>query len=157
MGGMIAANVGATDPSVKAIGLISAADMAGFTLPAVLAGKQDEAVAPIAKNLANEGIAPLAGCTPESLARDLMAHAKEWSLSALAPKLASRPMLVITSDDGLAPANDELVAGLAKAGDQQVTALHLTTDHSYSDHRIALEQAVLNGLAYLKPQAASAP
>ena len=33
---------------------------------------------------------------------------------------------------------------------QQTAAI--TTDHAYSDHRIALEQAVLNGLAYLKPQ-----
>ena len=152
MGGMIAANVGAADPAVKAVGLISAADMAGFALPAVLAGKQEEAVRPIGATLANEGIAPLAGCTPESLARDLIANAKQWALPGLAPKLASRPMLVITSDDGLAPANDLLVAGLAKAGDEQVTAIHFATDHSYSDHRIGLEKAVLDGLNYLKPQ-----
>ncbi|WP_263382848.1 alpha/beta hydrolase [Granulicella arctica] len=152
MGGMIAANVGATDPAVKAIGLISAADMAGFALPAVLAGKQEEAVGPIGKKLAAEGIAPLAGCTPESLARDLIAHAKEWSLANQALKLASRPILVVTSDDGLAPSNDVLVMGLEKAGDKQVTAIHIATDHSYSDRRIALETAVLDSLSHLKPQ-----
>jgi pimeloyl-ACP methyl ester carboxylesterase len=152
MGGMIAANVGANDPAVKAIGLISAADMAGMVLPAVVAGKQEQAVAPTGATLAKEGMAPLAGCTPESLARDLMANAKQWYLPALASKLASRPMLVITSDDGLAPSSDALVAGLARAGDEQVTALHFATDHSYSDRRIALEKAVLDGLGYLKPQ-----
>ena len=152
MGGMIAANIGAEDTAVKAVALISAADMAGRTLPAVLAGKQEEAVAPTAASLVKLGIAPLAGCTPESLARDLIDHAKQWSLPALAPRLASRPMLVITSDDGLAPVNDALVEGLAKAGDQEVTALHLATDHSYSDHRIALQKAVLEGLDYLKPR-----
>ncbi len=126
--------------------------MAGRVLPEVKAGKQDAAIAPLAKALAAEGIAPLAGCTPESLARDLVANAATWNIPDLAPKLASQPMLVITSNDGLAPANDALVAGLAEAGDQEVTALHLATDHAYSDHRIQLEQAVLDGLTYLKPQ-----
>jgi hypothetical protein len=32
--------------------------------------------------LAHEGMAPLAGCTPEGLAAELMAHADEWSLAA---------------------------------------------------------------------------
>jgi pimeloyl-ACP methyl ester carboxylesterase len=151
MGGMIAANVGADDAGVKAIGLISAADMAGRTLPAVMAGKQEEAVGPIAKSLAAEGLAPLAGCTSESLARDLMANAAKWSLPGLAPKLAPRPLLVVTSDDGLAPANEALVANLKKAGDTDVVAVHMATDHAYSDHRLALQKAVLESLSHLKP------
>jgi len=149
MGGMIAANVGARDPGVRAVGLISAANMGGRTLPAVHAGHSEAAVAPTAKNLEAEGIAPLAGCTPESLARDLIAHAVEWNMPNLGPRLAPRPVLVITSDDGLASGTDPLVAGLRAHKDEHVTTLHLATDHVYSGQRIALETAVVNWLGTL--------
>ena len=150
MGGMIAANVAANDAKVMAVGLISAANMAGRVLPVVEAGQTEAAVGPVGQALAIEGLAPLAGCTPESLARELLGNAAKWDIPALAPKLASRPVFVVTSDDGLAPASDALIEGLTKAGDKQVTALHLATDHAYSDHRLALEKAVLGSLSTLK-------
>lgn len=151
MGGMIAANVGAEDAGIKAIGMISAANMGGMVLPMVLAGKQETAVPFIGRSLAAEGVAPLAGCTPESLARDLLANASKWNIPDLAPKLASRPVFVITSDDGLAAGSDALVENLHKIGDTQVTSLHIATDHSYSGSRIELETTVLNNLSHLKP------
>ena len=151
MGGMIAAYVAAQDVGVSAVGLISAANMAGRVLPAVEAGQQEAAVSPVAQALAIEGMAPLAGCSPESLARELLANAAKWDLSALAPKLATRPVFVITSEDGLATSSEELVANLTKAGDKQVTAVHMATDHAYSDHRLALEAAVVGSLAKLQP------
>jgi hypothetical protein len=95
-------------------------------------------------------MAPLAGCTPESLAKEIIANAAAWNVPNLAPKLATRPLLVITSDDGLAPSNDAFAAALHKAGATNITTVHLTTDHSYSDQRIALEKAVLEALEYLQ-------
>jgi pimeloyl-ACP methyl ester carboxylesterase len=150
MGGMIAANVAAQDIAIRAVGLISAANMAGRLLPSVKANQQEAAIPRIAQGLAANGMSPLAGCTPESLARELLANAATWNIPDLAPKLATRPMLVISSDDGNAPASDSLVENLHKAGDEEVTSLHFTTDHSYSDHRIALVKAVLEGLDYLQ-------
>ncbi|WP_245631973.1 alpha/beta hydrolase [Edaphobacter aggregans] len=146
MGGMIAANVAAADPAIRFVGLISAANMAGRALPVVKANQQEAALPRFAKGLAAEGIAPLAGCTPESLVRDLYAHAAAWNIPDLAPRLATRPVLIITSDDGLADASDELAANLHKLGDAQVRATHIPTDHAYSDYRIALQQQVLNAL-----------
>jgi 5-enolpyruvylshikimate-3-phosphate synthase len=55
-------------------------------------------------------------------------------------------VLVITSDDGLARPSDQLVTTLRKLGDTQVQDLHFSTDHSYSDHRIALQEAILKSL-----------
>jgi hypothetical protein len=95
-------------------------------------------------------MAPLAGCTPESLAKEIFANAAAWNTVNLAPKLANRPVFVITSDDGLAPSNDAFVAALRKAGATDLTTVHLTTDHSYSDQRIALESAVLEALESLQ-------
>jgi hypothetical protein len=113
-------------------------------------GQEKEATASLAAHLAAEGMAPLAGCTPESLAKEVIANAAAWNVPNLAPKLTSRPVLVITSDDGLAPSNDAFVAALHKAGATDITTVHLTTDHSYSDQRIALEKAVLEALQYLQ-------
>ena len=151
MGGMIAAHVGAGDNGIWGVALISAADMAGRTKVPDSMGADDrkKVQAKVAAGLASEGLAPLAGCTPEGLAAELMAHADEWKLANQAVKLSSKPVLVITSDDGLAPANDALFAGLKAAGDEAVNEVHIATDHSYNSARIELEQTVLGGLNYL--------
>jgi len=149
MGGLMAYYSTAHDPAIRAIGVFSATDINSGPLSALKPEQQAQAVPRLAHALADEGLAPLAGCTPESLAQDVIDHATEWSAVNLAPKLAPRPALIITSDDGLAPLNDAVAAVLRKAGDQHVTTLHLTTDHSYSGQRIALEAAVLAFLATL--------
>jgi uncharacterized protein len=150
MGGFMARYVGAQDPAIKAVGLISAADMGVDKMQSLKPGQEKEATARLAAHLAAEGMAPLAGCTPESLAKEVIANASAWNIPNLAPKLATRPVLVITSDDGLAPSNDAFVAALHKAGATDITAVHLTTDHSYSDQRIALEKTVLEALDHLQ-------
>jgi len=150
MGGFMARYVGAQDPAIKAVGLISAADMGVDKVQSLKPGQEKEAIARLAAHLAAEGMAPLAGCTPESLAKEVVANAAVWNVPNLAPKLSTRPMLVITSDDGLAPSNDAFVEALRKAGATEITAVHLTTDHSYSDQRIALQKEVLEALEYLQ-------
>jgi uncharacterized protein len=62
----------------------------------------------------------------------------------------SRPVLLVTSDDGLAPSAASLAALLKTQGNTHVTEQHFSTDHSYSDQRIALEATVLNWLATLQ-------
>jgi pimeloyl-ACP methyl ester carboxylesterase len=150
MGGFVARYVGAQDPAIKAIGLISAADMGVDKVQSLKPTQEKEATARLAAHFATEGMAPLAGCTPESLAKEIVANAAAWNVPNLAPKLATRPVLVMTSDDGLAPSNDAFVAALHKAGATDISTVHLTTDHSYSDQRIALEKAILEALEYLQ-------
>ncbi len=150
MGGFLARYVAAQDPAIKAVGLISAADMGVDRVQSLKPEQQNIAVAGLARGFAAEGMAPLAGCTPESLAKEVVANAAAWNIPNLAPKLATRPVLVMTSDDGLAPSNDAFVAALHKAGATEVSTVHLTTDHSYSDQRIALEKAVLETLEDLQ-------
>ena len=150
MGGFMANYAGAQDPKIEAVVMISAADQGGMRARSEANPSGDEdAVKSIAASLAAEGMAPLAGCTPESLAREIIANHAQWEFTTNAAKLATRPVLVITSDDGLAPANAAFVAAARKAGGTKVIAAHMTTDHSYSDERIALETVVLNWLAAL--------
>ena len=152
MGGFMAAYAGAQDPKILAVALISAWDIgAGVKLPPNAPPEaKRQLVAGVAKGLAEEGLAPLAGCTAQSLAEELVEHAAEWRLTVFAAKLAVHPVLVITSDDGGAPASDALVAALEQAGDREVNSVHIATDHPYSDKRIQLEETVLDGLNYLQ-------
>ena len=146
MGGFMANFAGAQDAKVEAVGMISAANLGGMESWANESG-HDATLEYVAASLKAEGMAPLAGCTPESLAKEIEAHFKEWNFVDSAAKLSSRPVLVVTSDDGLAGENDAFVKALKKTGSTKVTAVHMPTDHSYSDHRIALETAVLQWLA----------
>ena len=154
MGAWIAAWAAAHDPAIRAAALISSAPMSDFvTLPPnATPAQRSKAVAATAAILTAQGMAPLAGCTPQSLAEELLAHITEWHLTSFAPALTPRPFLFINSDDGLAFANEALAEALTSAGDTQTTTIHIATDHSYSGSRIQLQQEILKGLDYLNPQ-----
>jgi pimeloyl-ACP methyl ester carboxylesterase len=149
MGGFMAIAATAADPRIKAFATISAADMAGRAQAVVRKEGEAAGLAAIAKGLADEGMAPLSGCTPDGLAHELLEHAADWRFLSKVDALKDRTALVVTSDDGLAPANETLTAALHQAGDSHVTSLHLPTDHSYSDQRQELSRAVLAWLAAL--------
>lgn len=152
MGGFMALEVGARDPSVTAVVTISAADMGMERLQGIPAEQRAGALQGVARALAAEGMAPLAGTTPEALAEEVLSHATEWRFRGLAAGLATRPLLVITSDDGLRAVNDALVEAVRQAGSHAVSATHFATDHAYSDRRIALQEAVVGELAALAVQ-----
>jgi uncharacterized protein len=151
MGGFMAVEAGADDPAIAAVGLISAADMAGrLASTSALSPEQKEAaITRTAAGLQREGMAPLAGCTPDGLARELMANTDRWSFPDRAAALAKRPVLIVTSDDGLAPANTIFAQQLRADGDTHVATTHLPTDHAYSDFRLELTDTVLRWLASL--------
>jgi pimeloyl-ACP methyl ester carboxylesterase len=151
MGGFVAVQDAATDPAVRAVGLISAVDLGGRIPQPLRKDREPVVIQALSAGLAHEGIAPLAGCTPESLARETLANAAQWSFQSKAEALNSRPVLVVTSNDGFAPANVTFAETLRNSGNDRVTTLHLSTDHSYSDQRIALSDAVLKWLAPLNP------
>jgi hypothetical protein len=152
MGGFMAVQGAAADPAIIAFGLISAADLGG-RIPQPLSKEREQvALQRLSAGYAREGMAPLAGCTPERLARETLANAAQWSFLGKVDALKNRPALVVTSDDGLAPGNDAFAAALRAAGDSRVTTLHLPTDHSYLDQRTELPDAVVRWLGTLPPE-----
>ena len=150
MGGFMAVQAASTDPAIKAIAMISAADMAGIFGQMQTQSSRADAVKKMGAGLAAEGMAPLSGCTPDGLAQELADHTSAWAFRSKVGVIKDRPTFVITSDDGLAPADDAFATALRQAGDTQVTALHLPTDHAYSDQRTELSRALLQWLATLK-------
>jgi pimeloyl-ACP methyl ester carboxylesterase len=152
MGGFMAVQGASADPGIIAIGLISAADLGGRIPQSLSRADAAKAVQALAAGLAHEGMAPLSGCTPEGLAQETLAKAAQWNFLAKAESLKNRPALIVSSDDGLAPANNAFAAALRTAGNNRVTAVHFSTDHSYSDKRIELSAAIQQWLATLQAQ-----
>ena len=62
------------------------------------------------------------------------------------PDLRTLPILIVTSDDGFAPDVDVLADEIVRHGGAAAGRIHMATDHAYSDHRIALQKAVVDWL-----------
>ena len=146
VGGFNAIMAGSADPTVAAVGIISAADMGGRVPPHLPKFAEGTARKRVADALASQGLSALRGCTAETLAQDILDHAAGWRFEEHAKSLAPRPFLAITSDDGNAKANDDLAEAIRKDGDTHVTTQHFATDHSYSDKRQEMSAAVVQWL-----------
>lgn len=91
----------------------------------------------------------LHGATPGTVADEVIAKRSQWDLVAAAPRLARLPILTLRAKHGIADANRELADALRGTGNSRVTVIEMDTDHSFSDHRIALAAAVIGWLQSL--------
>lgn len=140
MGGWVTAQTAAHDPALIGAILISAADMGAF------AGQpRKDLVAFMADDRET-----LAGTTAASMTDEIVANAKVFGFSNDVAGLTRMPLLVLSADDGFAPGTDALVKAIQANGGQKVTAIHVKTDHLWSDRRIALESTVIEWLAALQ-------
>ena len=143
MGGWVTALTAAQDQGLAGAVLICAADMGGR-------GANAAARPAVVKSMA-ENMESLAGTSPEKMADEVIALSPRLSFNAeVAKGLAGKPLLVLTSDDGLAPNAEKLVRAIRADGGTRVTLHHEATDHSWSGKRIALEAAVIEWLDGLK-------
>ena len=140
IGGLAAATLGNADPALAGVGLISAAD---FAEAARHPSPQTRArlTALMADNMES-----LVGTTPAALADEILANGLRWDFTNFTAGLSRHPLLVVTSDDGLAPAGLAIARSVSTAERAPATLVHLATDHSYSGQRITLELAVINWL-----------
>jgi pimeloyl-ACP methyl ester carboxylesterase len=143
MGGWVTAETLAHEPKVLGAVIISAGDFGAIGL-----GAQQNRDAVIA--LMNDNRESLAGVTGESMTDELMAHGKDWSFKTLAPELIHRKLLVLYSNDFVKADSLELIKDVRAAGGTTIAEKYVVTDHSWSDHRIALESLVINWLGSLR-------
>jgi pimeloyl-ACP methyl ester carboxylesterase len=142
MGGWVTVLTASHHPELVGAVLLSAADMGSRT-----DGRRDRLVRTMADNMES-----LAGVTPESMADEIISKGAHWRFADAEPGLAHLPLLVLTANDGLAPASDSLVVALRALGNDRITMLHEQTDHSWSDRRIELESTVINWLDALSAE-----
>jgi pimeloyl-ACP methyl ester carboxylesterase len=138
MGGWVTVHTAAHDSGLIGAILISAWD-AGRS-----SGPREKIVAQMADDMES-----LAGTTPEKMADELISHSAAFKFANAAEGLSHLPLLALTSDDGLAPHTDDLVKAIEAKGGHNVKTIHAATDHGWSDHRVALESAVVTWLAGL--------
>lgn len=140
MGGWVTALTAGGDDRLLGAALISAGNMGRYgRMPRAEAVKR-----------AAENAETLADTSPERMVDELVANQQAFDFLSAAPGLARKPLLVLSSDDGLAPGTDALAAAVRAEGGKQVTTVHVATDHSWSDRRIELQAQVLRWLAALE-------
>lgn len=142
MGGMATAYEAGHDGGIIGAALISAAGMNLF------AGPRPQMINALGNEYGAGTMHILAGTSPEALYDEVKADPKLFTLNTYAASAAMKPVLVISSEDGLRPLDDGFATALTLSGGSPRQA-HLDTDHSYSDMRIALETIVIDWLAQL--------
>lgn len=146
LGGFAALMTAATDPGVAAAGSVAGFDFG----TAAAACRADPAVrAAYLDDWAGE-LLPLRGTGAPALVAEMEAAGDSWSLAGLAPRLATRPVLLIGTDrDTVAPAGIHHRPLVDAYRDHPVTGLEhhvFHTDHALSDHRVALARTVIGFL-----------
>jgi uncharacterized protein len=146
MGGFVAAYAMAHEPRVFGAALISAGNLGP-------ASARQRASDPEFWGRWNDNASRLAGTTAQQLVEEVDSDPAKWNYMNCVPLLKERPIFVIEADDRNTADNQVLAEALRRAGDAKVTEQHLHTDHSFSDHRIALQAAIVNWLdAITKPR-----
>ncbi|PZU09276.1 alpha/beta fold hydrolase [Sphingomonas sp.] len=138
MGGMMAAFAAARDPDVMGTVLIDPWDIAAT-------GRSF--ADPAAKKEFIEGelrgdLPPLAGTSEAALVTEIETAGADLDLAETAKNIGKRPLLVIGAERALAPTARTVAAAAGPAARLVV----MPTDHSFSDHRIALANALLGFL-----------
>lgn len=136
LGGFIAAETMAHAPRIAGAVLLSQAN------PQASRTVLESAMTP-------SNLAPLQGASAEALRAEIDANAANWGYSAEIPKIAPRPVLAISADDGLDKANEAFIDALKKAGDTKALHVHMATDHAFATRRVAMTSIVIDWLARL--------
>jgi pimeloyl-ACP methyl ester carboxylesterase len=149
LGGFVAGYTAGHDPKLMGAVLISAARLGGG-----FSGLTREQVTKVMEdNIQNAaGMRTLGDATAQGLADEAIRNGPAWDLVHFAPTLALHPLLMVTSDDGLAPADEALAKSVEAVPGARVSRAHFATDHGYDDQRLALEAAVVDWLGTLAPR-----
>ena len=93
---------------------------------------------------------PVHGATAAQLFAEAQQHAKDWDYVQWADALRDRPLLLVQADDQNRTSMQALADVLRHKGTLALTSVAVVTDHSFSDHRIALQTIVIEWLEKLK-------
>ncbi len=138
MGGLMAADAAADDKGVIGLFLIDAWNIGeearGLATEAGRTAWHDEVVG---------DLPPLAGTSEDALTREIIGSAQRFNLLRRISAFGNRPLAVYGAMRGNGDANADYMAAARTAGNTQVAGAIWPTDHSFSDMRIALSQALV--------------
>jgi pimeloyl-ACP methyl ester carboxylesterase len=137
MGGFMVSYSAAHDPEIAGVAMISAWNIGASMSRSPEKGRTQTFLTASPR---------LAGTTPEGLQAEAEQNVAKWNYLDYAESLKTRPVLILESNDRNVSDNKAMKEALQKAGNSRVIEIHMDTDHPYSDHRIALQVAVLQWL-----------
>ncbi|MGI4730584.1 MAG: alpha/beta hydrolase family protein [Janthinobacterium lividum] len=147
MGGVLGAGAAAGDPAVIGTFLIEPANMAGT-------GRRMKADPAFRRRFVEEelrgDLPPLAGTGEAQLVAELESAPLAIDLAHHLPALAGRPLVLAYASRAIGATDRVPMEAVARqAGATRLTVVEWPTDHSFSDHRIALTDLLLRWLAAL--------
>lgn len=141
-GGFLAGYVGSHDPDVSAIGIISATNLGKINF--------DPNERETRLKRWQTQLHPVHGATASDLFAEAQRHAKDWDYVQWADALRTRPLLLVGADDQNHADMEALASAVRRSGSARLEQKVVTTDHSFSDHRIALQTIVVDWLQQLQ-------
>lgn len=143
LGGFAALMIAAADPGVAAVGSVAGFDFG----TAAAACRADPAVRAAYLEDWAGALLPLNGTSAQALITEMETAGDSWSLARLAPRLATRPVLLIGTDgDMVTPADTHHRPLVDTYRAHPIPGLEhhvFHTDHALSDRRVALARTVI--------------
>ena len=143
-GGFLAGYEASHDADVLAVGMISAINLGKINA--------DPTQREIRLERWKSQLHPIRGATAEELFAEASRHSRDWDYVQWADALRNRPVLLVEASDQNYDDMEALAGALRQKKAPELTRVAASTDHSFSDHRIALQAIVLEWLEKLKVQ-----
>jgi pimeloyl-ACP methyl ester carboxylesterase len=140
-GGFLAGYEGAHDPDITAVAMIAAVNLGRINVDPK---ERNERLRRWELQMH-----PVHGTTAADLFAEAEHHATDWDYVQWAGALRGRPVLLVEADDQNRADMAALAAALRAKAAVQLVEKPLATDHSFSDHRIALQAIIVNWLIQL--------
>jgi ribonuclease BN (tRNA processing enzyme)/pimeloyl-ACP methyl ester carboxylesterase len=141
-GGFIAGYEAAHDPEIKAVAMISAVNLGKIN--------SDPKEREVRLRRWQTQLHPVHGATASDLFVEAEKHAKDWDYVQWADALRTRPVLLLEADDQNRADMEALASALRQKHAVALEQETIETDHSFSDHRIALQSIVIRWLGKLE-------
>jgi uncharacterized protein len=141
-GGFLAGYEGSHDPDISAIGIISATNLGKINV--------DPKERDTRLKRWQTQLHPVHGANASDFFAEAERHAKEWDYVQWADQLRTRPLLLVEADDQNHGDMEALASALRQKGSAHLEQKAVATDHSFSDHRIALQTIVIDWLHKLQ-------
>jgi pimeloyl-ACP methyl ester carboxylesterase len=142
VGGFMAGYEGSHDPGIRAIAMIAAPNLGKMNADP----KDREARL---KRWETQ-LHPVRGANAPELFAEAGQHTKDWDYVQWADSMHTRPVLLVEADDQNHADMEALAAALRQKAAIALQETAVATDHSFSDHRIALQVIVIRWLQKLQ-------
>jgi uncharacterized protein len=141
-GGFLAGYEGAHDSTLAGVGMIAAVDLGKINA--------DPKERETRLKRWELQMHPVHGATAPELFAEAERHTKDWDYVQWADLLSARPVLLVEADDQNRSDMTALASSLRAKNAAGLVEKSLSTDHSVSDHRIALQAIVIGWLERLQ-------